>query len=43
MEKEEWNSRIGDAQQVAIKNRDKVFDLLFNKSLMKYVKDYERL
>lgn len=43
MNQEEWDNRIAEAYQTSNTNRDKVIDLIFNKSLINYVINYDTI
>jgi len=43
MNQEEWDNRIAEAYQTSNTNKDKVIDLIFNKSLINYVINYDTI
>ena len=43
MNDEEWNNRIAEAYQISNINKNKVNDLIFNKSLINYVRNYDTI
>jgi len=43
MDENEWTIRIKEANDVAKKNRDKIIELIFNTSLINYIKNYNEL
>jgi len=43
MDEFEWNNRLDESKKIAKKNKEKVFDLIFNTSLFFYIENYNNL